>query len=73
MRLANQARVSPIGQIPHLHIEVEGLKTYVHFDVIEIVNKIKSYLALLGIGWENENLVVINFKKRVMTFENHNI
>ena len=25
---------------------------------------------LLGIGWENENMVVINFKKREMNFEN---
>ena len=30
-------------------------------------------MALLGIGCENENLAVINFKKRVMTFENHDI
>ena len=28
---------------------------------------------LLGIGWENENLAVINFKKRVMNFENRNM
>ena len=25
---------------------------------------------LLGIGWANDNLAVINFKKRVMNFEN---
>ena len=28
---------------------------------------------LLGIGWVNENLVVINFKKRIMTFENRDM
>ena len=31
-----------------------------------------TYIALLGIGWEMENLMVINFKKRTMTVENQN-
>ena len=63
----------PIGQVAHLLVEVEGLKTYVDFDVIEIVYDSSSYLALLGIVWANENLVVINFKKRVMNFENRDM
>ena len=52
---------------------MEGLKTYVDFDVIEIIDESSSYPVLLGIGWENGNLAVINFKKRVMTFENHDM
>ena len=62
--------MSPIGRVPHLLVEVEGLKTYADFDVIEIIDESSSYPTLLGIGWKNENLKVINFKKRVMTFEN---
>ena len=27
----------------------------------------------MGIVWENENLAVVNFKKRVMTFDNHDM
>ena len=27
----------------------------------------------MGIGWANENSAVINYKKHVMTFENHDI
>ena len=46
------------------------MKTYVDFDVIEVVEDGDSYSTLLGIGWANESMVVINFKKKVMTFEN---
>ena len=53
-------------------VEVKGLKTFTYFDIIEIVDESSSYPTLLGIGWESDNLVVINFKKQVMTFENHN-
>ena len=49
------------------------MKTYVDFDVIKMVDEGSSYPTLLGIGWENKKLVVINFKKRVMTFENCNM
>ena len=73
LQLANQARVTPIGRVPHLVVEVEGTKTYADFDVIEVVDGGGSYLAFLGIGWANDILVVINFKKRVMRFENQDI
>ena len=46
------------------------MKTHADFDVIEFVGDGGSYLALLGIGWDNDSMVVINFKKHVMTFEN---
>ena len=70
LQLANQTKVSSIARVPHLLVEVEGLNTYTYFDVIDIVDESSSYLAMLGIGWENNNMEVINFKKRVMTFEN---
>ena len=63
----------PIGKVPHLLVEVEEMKTYTNFHVIEIVDEGRSYPVLLGIGWDNDNLVVIDFKKQVMTFENHDI
>ena len=49
------------------------MKTYADFDVIEVVDGGGSYPALLGIGWANDSMAVINFKKRVMTFENQHI
>ena len=39
LRLKNQAKVSPIGRVSHLLVEVEGLKNYAGFDVIESVNE----------------------------------
>ena len=54
-------------------VEVKGMNTYANFDVIEILDEGSLYPALLRIGWDNENLVVINFKKRVMNFENDDI
>ena len=63
----------PIGQVPHLTVEVEGMKTYADFDVIDVVDGKGSYPALLGIWWPNDSLAVINFKKRTMNFENQDI
>ena len=54
-------------------VEFEGIRTNADFDVIEIFNEGSSYPALLGIGWDNENLAMINFKKRVMNFETRDI
>ena len=54
----------------NLVVVVEGMKTYAHFDVIEVVDGGGSYPTLLGIGWDNDSMEVINFKKQVMEFEN---
>ena len=73
LQLDNQARVSPIGKVLCLMVEVEGMRTYVDFDVIKIVGEGSLYPTLLGIGWANDILVVINFKKCVVNFENYDI
>ena len=49
------------------------MKTYADFYVIEVVEDGGSYPALQGIGWANDSMVVINFKKWVMTFENQDV
>ena len=54
-------------------MEFKKRRTYTVFNVIEVVDEGGSYPTLLGIGWDNDNLVVINLKKRVMNFENHDI
>ena len=73
LRLANQAKVQPIGRVSNLVVDIEGMKTHVDFDVIEVVEYSGSYPVLLGIGWDNDSMAVINFKKRVMTFENQDV
>ena len=49
------------------------MRTYTEFDVIKIVDEGTSYPAFLGIGWANERLTMINFKKCVMNFKNRDI
>ena len=49
------------------------MRAYADFDVIDIVDEVSSYPTLLGNGWDNGILAVINFKKRVMNFENHDM
>ena len=71
--LASQDKVQPIGRVSNLVVDVEGMKTRANFDLIEVVNGEGSYLAPLGIGWANDSMAVINFKKRMMTFENQDI
>ena len=70
LRLENQAKVHPIGRVSNLVVDIEGMKMCVDFDVIEVVEYGGSYPTLLGVGWDNDIMVVINFKKWVMTFEN---
>ena len=37
LRLANQAKVQPIGHASNLVVNIEGMKMHVDFDVIEVV------------------------------------
>ena len=46
---------------------------HVNFDVIEVIEDGGSYPPLLGIGWSNDSMPVINFKKCIMTFENQDV
>ena len=73
LQLENQANVYPIGHVSNLVVDVEGMKTYVDFDVIEVVDGGGSYPMLLGIGWANNSMEFINSKKWVMTFKNQDI
>ena len=66
-------KVQPIGRVSNLVVDIEGMKTHADFDMIEFVGYGGSYPMLLGIGWANDSIVVINFKKSVMTFENQDV
>ena len=68
LRLANRLKVFPIGRLTEVFVEV-GLWTYSYFDVIDIINDTNLCLALLGIDWDIENQTIINFKKRILKFE----
>ena len=69
LRLANQSKVLPIGWLTQVPVEVEGLRTYTEFEVINIVDDMNPYPALLGIDEVIDNHTIINFKKIILFFE----
>jgi hypothetical protein len=50
-------------------VEIDGIRTFVDFEVIEIVYYSCPYPALLGIDWAFNNSIVVDLKKRRMTLE----
>jgi hypothetical protein len=50
-------------------MDINGVRTFAYFEVIEIVDDSFPYPALLGIDWAFNNFTVIDLKKRRMTFE----
>lgn len=54
-------------------VDIDGVRSLVDFKVIEIIDDSNLFPKLLGIDWDFDNLVVINLKKKQMTFEVNNI
>ena len=69
LRLSNQAKVIPVGRQGQVEVDLGGLRTFMEFEVIDIIDDTTPYLALLGIDWEIENQAIINFKRRILSFE----
>jgi hypothetical protein len=69
IRMANQQVVSPFGRLEHVPVDINGVINFAYFEVIEIVDDSYPYLALLGIDWAFKNYIVVDLKKRRMTFE----
>ena len=53
-------------QVP---FEVEGLRMYVDFEVIDIVDDKNMYPTLFEMEWVIDSHTIINFKKIILTFE----
>ena len=73
LRLVNQQRVSPLGRLPQVLVDIDGVRSFVDFEVIEIIGDSRPYPALLGIDWAIDNMAVIDLKKIQMTFEDKHI
>ena len=73
LRLANQQRVSPLGRLPQVPIDIDGVRSFADFEVIEIIGDSRLYLDLLGIDQAIDNMAVIDLKKIQMTFEDTKI
>ena len=54
-------------------VGIDGVHSFVDFEVIEIIGDSRLYPALLGIDWAIGNMDVIDLRKRQMTFEDNHI
>jgi hypothetical protein len=69
LRMANQQAASPFRRLDHILVDIEGVRTFAYFEVIEIIDDSFPYPALLGIDWAFNNSTIVDLKKRCMTFE----
>jgi hypothetical protein len=69
LRMSNQQAMIPFGRLEHVPMDIDKVRTFAEFKVIEIVDDRCPYHTFLGIDWAFDNLTVIDLKKRRMTFE----
>jgi hypothetical protein len=69
LRMAYQQAVSPFGRLEHVLVDIDGVRTFAYFEVIEIFDDSCPYPVLLGIYWGFNNSTVVDLKKRRMKFE----
>jgi hypothetical protein len=50
-------------------VDIDGVRTFAYFEIVEIVDDNFPYPALLGIDWALGNSIVVDLKKICMTFE----
>jgi hypothetical protein len=73
LNMANQQAVSPFGRLEHVPVDIDRVRTFADFEVIEIVDDICPYPALLGIDWAFNNSTVVDLNKIHMTFEKYGL
>jgi hypothetical protein len=49
LRMANQQAIRPLGRLEHVPVDIDRVRTFVDFEVIEIVDDSCPYPTLLGI------------------------
>ena len=69
LRMANQQAVSPFIRLEHVPLDINKVRSFAYFEVIEIVDDSFHYPVLLGIDWAFDNSTIVDLKKRLMTFE----
>jgi hypothetical protein len=73
LRMANQQAVIPFGRLDHVPMDIDEVRKFVDFEVIEIVDESSPYPALLGVDWAFNNSIVVDLKKRRMAFEGNHL
>ena len=69
IKACKSSKVLPVGRLGQVQVDIEGLRTFADFEIIDIVDDTTPYPALLGINWEIENQTIINFKIKILSFE----
>jgi hypothetical protein len=69
LRMDNHKSVSPFRRLEHVPVDINGVRIFVYFEVIEIFDDSCPYPTLLGIDWDFNNSIVVDLKKIRMTFE----
>jgi hypothetical protein len=54
-------------------VDIDGVRTFSYFEVIEIVDDSFPYPVLLGIDWAFNNSTVVDLKKIRMNFERYGL
>jgi hypothetical protein len=54
-------------------MDIDRVRTFAYFEVIEILDENCPYPALLGIDWAFNNSIVVDLKKRHMNFEKYGL
>ena len=73
LRMANQYCIVPISRLEEVEFDIAGVKTFMDFEVIDIMGDKDPYPALLGIDWAFEHYAIIDLKKELMIFEDGEI
>lgn len=68
LRIENQKNIIPFGRLELVPIDIEGVRSTIAFEVIEIVDDSNPYPTLLGLHWDFENMFIVNLKKRQLVF-----
>lgn len=71
--MENQQNIFPLGRLLGVAVNIEGVRTTVDFEVIDIVDDSNPYPTLLGLDRAFDNMAIINLKKRQMIFEGSNM
>jgi hypothetical protein len=59
--------------LEHVPVDIDRVRTFVDFKVIEIVDDSFSYPTLLGIDLAFSDSIVVDLKKRHMKFEGYGL
>jgi hypothetical protein len=69
LKLDNKQRVLPIGRLNGVILDLDGVRSTIEFEVIEIVDDTTTYPVFLGLDWAFDKQAIINLKTKKMKFD----